>query len=368
MSILRKILYHTTGIAFKLSLLFLPLVFAVTIVFSSPASIEKALSESHVYDQFVSLVLENSEKQATNPATKQLLANPEVQAAIEKSFPPRLLETATTSVIQGAFAWLQGKTPEPQFTVDFSEAKTTLVSNLTAVAEKKASSLPVCTLGQAQTLDPQTDLLSLPCLPPNVNIQQLSDQFSEQLLQDVGFLDKPIITNKTLTKDGQTSLISGDAQQLPEAYQGAQGAKWAVLGLAVALAALLIFARRDRRAGVRHVSWALISVAVFWTISILAYWFMFDKFNQVGARMDSTQAILLDGAQVLLADLNRVIAMFAGGYFVLGGALLLFLRLRPTEVPIDETAAAIEPPQHAVPETTKEPLTQTEPSDKINKT
>lgn len=363
MSTTRKILYHAAGILFKTTLLILPLVFAITFVLSSPASIEKALKESHVYDQFVGIVLDKSQEQAPDPTTKLLLANPGVRAAIEKSFPPQLLESSASSVIKGAFAWLQGKTPEPEFTMDFSEAKTALISNLTAFAQKRTSGLPICTVEQAQTLNPRTDLLSLPCLPPGFDVNQSSQQFSEQLLNDVDFLDKPIITNKTLAKEGQTSLVSGDLQQLPEAYQAAQNAKWLVLVVAFVLAALLIFVRHDRRAGLRHVGWALVGVGVFWTVSLVAYWFMFDKFNQAGASIDSTQAMILDGAQVILADLNRVVAVFVGCYIVIGGTVLVALKLRQPPKPADEPSSEEEPTKPLAPPAAEKPP---KPSDKIS--
>ena len=317
-------------------------------VFGSPASIENALKESRVYEQFVTVVLDSSEEQARDNDAKQILSDPQVRAAIEKSFSPSLLERSTSAVINGVYKWLQGDTAEPAFVVDFSEAKTSLVSNLTDVAKKRASGLPECTVAQLQSLSPNTDLLSLPCLPPGFDINQASDQFSQQILSDVEFLDKPVITNETLAKDGQP-LIGKDLEQLPKAYQAAQAAKWIALALVAGLGLLLIFARHDHRAGLRHVAWAMLGVAVFWGITLAMYWFAFDQANKTVAGIDATRAMVLDGAQVIMRDLNKVIGIFAGAYLLLGGGVLIFLRMRQKpgnsseiEGPIAETPKSIE--------------------------
>lgn len=327
MSTPKKFLYHFVGLLFKICLVVLPVVFAVTLVFGSPDSIEKALKESRVYDQFVTVVLDSSKEQATEPGAQQLLNDPGIRAAIEESFPAELLERSTTTVIGGVFAWLQGDTPEPQFVVDFTEAKTSLITNLKEVAEKRAAGLPECTVEQLQTLDPNTDFLSLPCRPPGFDVKQASDQFGQQILHDVEFLNKPVISHQTLAKEGQP-LISEDLQQLPKAYQAAQAAKWVALAIVTGLGLVLVFARHDRRAGLRHIAWAMLGAGVFLGITLAVYWFAFDQANKTVAGVDATRAMVLDGAQVLMTDLNQIILMFSGAYMLVGGGILLTLRLR----------------------------------------
>lgn len=359
MSTAKKILYHFVGFLFKLGLIVLPLVFAVAVVFGSPASIEKALKESRVYEQFVTIVLDNSEKQAADSDAKQLLSDPEVRAAIEKSFPSSLLERSTSTVIGGVYAWLQGDTPEPQFAIDFSEAKNSLVANLTDVAKRRASGLPECTLAQLQTLNQNTDLLSLPCRPPGFDVDQAADQFGNQILSDVEFLDKPVISNETLTKDGQP-LIGEDLQQLPKAYQAAQAAKWVLLALVAGLGLLLIFARHDRRAGLRHVAWATLGAGMFLGITLAVYWFAFDQANKTVAGIDATRAMVLDGAQVVMRDLNAVIITFVIVYLVASCVTLAFLHFRRKPVQQDS------PEREPADTNNSEKAQTTPPSDKIS--
>ncbi len=338
---------------FSTLLFIIPPVFAITGVLGNTGGIERALEQSKVYDEFVPLVLENAQKQNTDPQAQTLLAEPAVQSAIQAAFPPQTLRTSATSVISGVFDWLQGKTPEPQFTIDLTESKQALISNLNTYAEQRINSLPVCTLAQLQTINPSADILSLPCRPPGVDTAQLSKQFSDQLATNTPFLDKPVITNETLAKDSSKPITS-DVAELPEAYQATQIGRWLLVGLAVALAALLILLRRNKKAGVRLVAWSLISAAALWGIACVVYWTFIDKTitGQLGA--DSTQAMVARGVQSLLSDVGKGILPWILLYGAVGVGALLAMRFWPrtpvtTEHKTPEASAA---PTDHTPEST----------------
>lgn len=328
MSFIRKITYQFTGAIFKLLLLTLPVLFGIAIVLGSPDTIQGALKESRVYDQIVDVALDNSKDTATDSDTKTLLSDPEVRNAVQKSITPQILEQSTGSVVDGIYGWLQGKTAEPIFSIDLSDAKNNLSNNLAAYAEKRASALPVCTIAQLQTVDLQGDLLSLPCRPPGTNIAQVGQQFSEQLISDIDLLDKPIITSQTIKDENNGKAIVGDANGLPRLYSAVQTGKWIVLGITVLLGLLLIFARRDRKAGLRHVGWALVGVGTFFVIALITYWFVFDQANQSRANADAIQAMWLDGGKAILRSFNEVVMWFIGAYVLIGGGLLIALKLR----------------------------------------
>ena len=325
MGFIKKLFYHTTGILFKVTLVLLPLVFAITQIVSSTSSVERALQNSGVYDNFVLIVLDNSAKQAKSPQEKLLLSDPEVRAVIQKSFPPETLEASATSVVKGVFGWLQGNTTEPEFTIDLSGTKERLTANLTAFADKRIRSLPVCTQQQLQTINPQGDLLSLPCQPPGVDIAQLSSQFSNDLLANVDFLDKPTITNETLSKESDKS-VTADLEQVPKTYQAAQASKWILLGVSLVLACLLVFVRRDKQAGISYVAWSFIGAAAFWLIAIIINWFVI---NRAGSSInDAAQTIALNGTKSLANDAAVIIGLFVIGYAVTGIGTILIMHPR----------------------------------------
>lgn len=329
MTLIRSFLYHSAGTVHKLSLLLLPIIFALAVLLSSPKYIEQAFKDSRVYNQFVSTVIDNSQQQTTDPATKKILAQPEIKAAAEKSFSPALLQSSTENVINGLFAWMQGKTAEPQFRVDLTNARVELSTNIAAFAEKRANSLPACTLQQLRQLNPDIDLLEIPCLPPGVNIHALAQDYSQKFLASGDFLSDPVITNETIAKNNGGKPLSEQLKGVPTLYSTLNILKWVLLILSVVLTGLLIFGRRNRRAGASHVAWTLLGVGVFMLITLVIYWFLFDRANAHRAATDIVQAMWIDGAQSIITQFNKIILWWTAGYLVLGAGLLAFLRFRP---------------------------------------
>ena len=328
MKFLKKFLYQGTGAVFKLLLLLIPIIFALITILGTPTHIEGALKESRVYDQIIGVVIDNSRKDAKDKNTKDVLSQPEVQAAAEKAFNPAVLQGATENFLNGMYAWVQGKTPEPQFTIDLTTPKNDFVKGVTDYAKKRADSLPVCTLQQLRQLNPNTDLLSVPCLPPGTNTQAEADKFAASFQTGADFLDKPVITNETLTKNNDGKSISENLSAVPKAYKAIQAAKWLLLVFTVLLGTLLIFGRKNRRAGIRHVAWGLLGIATFLIIAQIIYWFVFDKVNTSGTDNTATEVMVLDGVKALIREFNQALFWFIGAYVVIGAGLLVFLRTK----------------------------------------
>jgi hypothetical protein len=362
MNFLKKVLYQVTGALFKLLLVLIPVIFAAAVVFGTPKHIEAAIKESRVYDQIVGVIIDNSKTETTDATTKDVLAQPEIQATAEKAFNPTVIQSASENFIQGIYGWLQGKTTEPEFTIDLTGPRATLIQGVTDYAKKRADSLPVCTLQQLRLLSPNMDLLSLPCRPPGINTQQVADEFSQQFQDGADFLGDPVITNKTLTKNNNGVPISEKLGALPKAYKAMQIGQWVLLVLTVLLGLLLVLGRRNKIAGARHVAWAMIGVATFLIISQIIYWFMFDKANQAKAGDTATQAMIIDGTKVLVHNFNQVLLWFSAAYAVIGVGLLVLLRtaFAPGKKTTDPLIGEPEIPEPS-PETEKEPAPENTP-------
>lgn len=333
MNFLKKLLYQGTGAVFKLLLLLVPIVFALAIVLGTPKNIETALKESRVYDQIVSVIIDNSKKNVNDGNTQKVLEQPEIQAAAEKAFNPGVLQGAAENFLDGMYAWLQGKTTEPQFSIDLTAPKNELVQNVADYAKKRADSLPVCTVQQLRLLNTGMDLLSIPCVPPGTNTQALADQFAQDFQSGADFLDKPVITNETITKNNDGQSLSQKLDGAPNAYKAIQTGKWVLMGIAVLLGALLILGRKNRRAGIRHVAWGMIGAATFLIVAQIAYWYIFDKANNSGQNDTVTQAMALDGVKALIREFNKVLLWFIAGYALIGVSLLVFLRTKSSPTP-----------------------------------
>ncbi len=181
-------------------------------------------------------------------------------------------------------------------------------------------------------------------------------------MNDSDFLKDPVITNQTITKQNNGEPLSEKLDGVPQAYSALNAGKWILFSLVVLLSALLVFARKDRRAGAKHVAWTLLSVGVFFVIIMIVYWFVFDRAQTARAVADATQAMWVDGAKSLITDFNRVLTKFSIGYIVIGGTILGLLRLRPVDKelakapePVAETETPQQPIEEAVEPTEKKP-------------
>lgn len=338
MSPLRKFFYNLAGVAAVLALIQLPYAFAISSVFSNPTNIDTALKTGGVYDNFVPLVLEDMSSKAQDESTKQLLGDQGIKDAITSSVQPGDIQTASQSIVTGVYAWLEGKTNKPEFTVDLSKPAAQATEKLAAHAEQRSASLPTCTLQQLQTVNFHDDLLSIPCLPPGVSPAQIGQRFRDQATQQIDLLKNPTITSAELL--GQTNTAQLENSEVPEAYQNLHSSKWVTLMLVVILAVLLIFARRNRWAGARYVGIVLLVAAGILALAIIMY--LFGKAN-VQATDDKIAEIALNTVFNLAGQLTDIVRWFVLGYVVLGVAAIITVRkMTPTKATVE--AAPSQPP------------------------
>lgn len=335
MTKLRKFLYGFAVFITFLCLMQLPYSFAVSSILSSPDSIDQALEEGGVYDNAISLALDDVAKKNNDPNAQRLLADQGFKDAITSSVTPDDVQTAARSAFGGIFAWLQGKTSLPEFKIDLTEPAGRAVEKLGVYAEQRASNLPTCTIAQLQTINLQDNLLSLPCLPPGISASQVGQQFANQAKQDIDLLKDPIIDSEELFKEADTAQLQNG--QVPAAYQASQNSKWVALALTLIFVSLLIFARRDRLAGVRVVGITLLVAAV-----LLGTTLLFARSAESFAVVSDDKAgeIALNTILSLINQIMDSIRWFALAYAVLGAvALVAVHKLKPKDpsVPTAQT-------------------------------
>ena len=328
MTPLRKFFYFIAGFLTLVTLLQLPFAFAVSSVFGSPHNIDTALQQGGVYNNFIPLALDQTSKNTTDDSTKKLLADQGVKNAITSSVQPGDIQAASQSVITGFYAWLEGKTDQPQFTIDLTKPLDQATTKLSAYAQQRAAGLPACTLQQLQTID-INDPLSLPCLPPGVSSVQVGQQFTQQAKQQIDLLNNPVISSEKLQKEGNTKDLQNS--QLPEAYRALHNNKWFVLGLAVILVSLLIFARRNRLAGIR-----IAGILLLVSAGLLAIFLLLFSIGKGHVHTDTTiTEVVVNTVLSLVSQLVAVIRWFAFGYAILGvSALIAVKRLMPQPEPV----------------------------------
>jgi multisubunit Na+/H+ antiporter MnhG subunit len=225
---------------------------------------------------------------------------------------------------------LEGKTQQPEFKIDLSAPASRAVDNLGAYAQKRATSLPPCTVEQMRTINFQEDLLSIPCLPLGVTPAQVGLQFSQQAKQQVDILQNPVIDSKKLQENGDAQDFSNS--NAPGVYQNLHNSKWLTLAVATIMVALLIFARRNRWAGFKVVGIVLLVVGGMLTLTVLAF-----TLGKGQAHADTKlNEVIINTLLNLASQFFGIVRWFTIGYIVAGVASLVAVRrFRPRHTPIE---------------------------------
>ena len=180
-------------------------VFALLIVFSAD-NIKSTIKQEGTYEKIVPAVLATTQY-PSNSEGQLPINEPWVQEAAKRAFPASDLEQKTNAVIDGTFTWLDGKTDQPEFTVDFTSNKQQFGQEVGNYSESRLSGLPRCSLNNIPS---SLDVFKLNCLPPGVNTSQSASTVASQIATDQGFLKETVITPDNLTNEATSGLVNGN--------------------------------------------------------------------------------------------------------------------------------------------------------------
>ena len=254
MSTFRKFLTGFFSILLYVTLIAGATAVTITLVFSQPESLETMLVQSKLYDNFVESTLEQASKSSTNSSDGFSIADPAVQAAAKEAFAPAVLEKDVNAVIEANYAWLQGKTDKPEFTIDLSEAKVTFAGLVGKAVKDHLQALPVCTNEQLATLNyAQADLLTLTCRPANISPTTEGARIETTLASSDGFLEQTTFTADSIGQQGSEPYYK-KAAFAPQVYHYATYAPYAVAGVSALLSIIIVFVAVRKRNGLRAIS------------------------------------------------------------------------------------------------------------------
>ena len=185
-------------------------IFALFAVVNAGA-IKDSVRGGDTYQKIVPAVLDQVQKDNSSGQDNTIpFDDPGLQASIEKAFPADDLQTKSETVIDSIFAWLEGKTAEPKFRLDFSNNKQVLATEIGNYAANRAAGLPPCTaqdLKAAQT----SDVFSIKCLLPGVTPAQVGKEATAKISGNDSFLKDPIVNSDTLK--GENSDLESKQQK-----------------------------------------------------------------------------------------------------------------------------------------------------------
>ncbi|MET1032906.1 MAG: hypothetical protein ABWX94_00215, partial [Candidatus Saccharimonadales bacterium] len=199
MNILRKILVGVACGLLPFVLFSFGISFSLHRVFGTSDSIKNSLSESGIYDaaagNFLAIAQKdgntssNSSGNRSNQSASDLpLNDPGVVSAVEKAFPGNSIQPQVEKGLDDTYAWIHGNSPELHVSIDFTQNKEKLLTNLTNYASERAATLQPCPAGTGVT--PDFDALNASCLPNGVTPAMATLAAQKQLTESDFFKEK----------------------------------------------------------------------------------------------------------------------------------------------------------------------------------
>lgn len=335
----RRILVYLLSIVLLVSLFGIALSTSVRVSLSHPSKIESWLDQSNLYTNVVSTITDQAQTAIENNVSGGTsISKPVVQEAAQAAFPQSLLKQDIQTFLNSNYAWLEGKTATPSFSINLSGAKQEFAMKVaqSSVATHLAN-LPTCTA--AQTLQLQsTNPLLLICRPVGISPQLEVDQISQQVASNGDFLGNPVITANTFGAKGQNGNRPYYAKlsKLPKAYQITQQLPW-ILGIVAVVSTIgIIFWSRSKRAGLRRIGITLLTAGILLVIDKVATDAGFNRlkdkaFNSLNNHQ--IQQSLTSFAHYVEAELVKIDLWFGIAYIAIAvlllGVLLLTRNHRP---------------------------------------
>ena len=319
---------------------------------SHPASVEKILSGSGIYNSLVPALTKQAGQ--SNGAGGQIdLTNPAIQQAVQQSFTPTLIQTDVNTALNSIYKWMDGTTTLPDFRIDLSGAKTAFATNVGAAAEARAKTLPACSTAFSSTnFDPFGDT----CLPGVLTPAEVGTNAKDNILNGNGFLNDPVITANTVkTGNSGKSIFADQLKNVPVNYQRAKKTPIAFSVLTILLAVAIVFLYSSRSKGLRHIGITLLGVGIL----MLAVSWGLNKVvsTNLAPNIKITNTVLQDKVRVLVVDLAQAVDKnlwtFGGLYSILGAGAIatpIIIKLRgggskkpPKSTPVAEPNDSPEP-------------------------
>lgn len=139
---------------------------------------------------------------------------PLISTALEEAVGEKEVRAALEPLIDGSYAWLEGETQQPEFSLEIAPVKKDFEQNLTEALQAQAASLPACTsFGQLQG----TDIFDYTCIPPGTDVDGLIADIVTRVSGNASVFSDEIVADGTVSAEEAAELgVNDPTQNLPE--------------------------------------------------------------------------------------------------------------------------------------------------------
>ncbi len=301
---------------------------SLDMTFSHPYKLETWLNESGIYKSFISTALTDASNSMNDGGQNNgvSLNDPAVQQIAETVFSPAVVRQYVATFLNGNYAWLEGKTATPVFSINVAAAKTEFAQQVGQYVTSHLNTLPLCTPSQSLAATEANDPLQLTCRPIGMSSAQASAQITSQLENSSGFFNKSVITQNTVNPNSSSSSTSAQPyyvqlKEAPKIYQLATKVPWILAGLSILCMVGIYFISPIKRRGIRKLMFIAFEVGIILVVIKIVTNILFKKFENKFFNQSSIgplQKSLTTFARTVETQLNNINFKFGIGLILIG--------------------------------------------------
>lgn len=252
-----------TILLFCIGLFVFALLFRVTI--GNPELVKSTLSESGIYT-----ITTNNLKEQLRSANTDIgrTDSPIIPNAVDQAVKTERIQNFMESGVTQTYAWLEGTTETPQFSLDINQIKTEFADAVATGLTERAATLPAC----SARLQPTTsDILTINCIPPGTNAAAEIEKVRQQILAaDAEQINSeaPLSAEAlSIDNNGQQQPYYQSLKQLPGYYQALKAAVFVITGVFLLMALLIVLLKRPRFMALRTLSIPFMIYGILYVIA-----------------------------------------------------------------------------------------------------
>lgn len=203
MNIFRNILIGLASLIFIIAVTGFVYLFTIQTTIMDRAVVKSWLSESKIYDgRLIGALVQatnagGGQNNVPQPPANALSPTPEaLRTALNATFTPEYTQTQIEGVVNNAYDWIDGTSPEFSFSIPIDQKRDTLIAELSKALQPQIAALPVC-----QTI--QITQASI-CRPSNISVEQMASQLTSESIKESNVFAEPI-TNESFSSATQAA-------------------------------------------------------------------------------------------------------------------------------------------------------------------
>ncbi len=321
----KRLFLFIVNFVFRFSLFSGLSLLAAVLVVANKNTIKGILINVNAHERFTQSVVDSTKNANFDNPNTIPLDRPEIISAIQKSLDKKSLQKITDNFIDSGYDWLDGKTPDIEFSVDVTKNKQVLADSIADYAITRIARLSPCTAPPKQT-----NVFTVECNPTGVDLGVLRIEIVKMIMDDKSLFPTNKITLDQLPKTSEGQTITQAYSKTPKYFHLFKIAPFILIGLVMICATIIVFSARTRRSAIKTIGRSLIGTAVILAITPLIYIYVLPMFGfsppNFNGSDQTVSAIVNDATSELYASFNTMLINVAFQVGAIGLVILLVAR------------------------------------------